>query len=126
MLASSSGSGVSTRGEAITGGVAFDRSAQLGSVSVSSSSAALLLGKGVIERTKRLLLLCGMFGLEAGILLGHLPGCALTDSRLVGAFRLLKRQGVLGRVQAHGLDADGCYQDDDRDSKPCAPVEEER
>jgi hypothetical protein len=91
MLASSSGSGVNVGAETSTGGVAFDRSAQLGSVSVSSSSAALLLGKGSVERTKRLLLLCGMFGLEAGVLLGHLPGCALTDSRLVGALRLLKR-----------------------------------
>lgn len=64
MLASSSGSGVNVGAETTTGGVALDRIAQAGSVSISSSSAPLLFSKGIVESLQCSLLGFGMFGLE--------------------------------------------------------------
>jgi hypothetical protein len=66
-----------------------------------------------------------MCGLQGCVALGHRAGHRLGRVPLRGALGALNRQGVLGPVQAHGLDADDCYQSGDGDSKPCSPVEEE-
>jgi hypothetical protein len=79
----------------------------------------------VIENTGRLLLPGRVFRLEPGVLFGHLPGDALADSGLVGPFRFLQRECVFRPAETLRLDADGRYQDDDRDSKPGAPIEEQ-